>query len=285
MIVVRFVNMAWTMVETGCSGWTGPTFAQEPTFKIAKKLLKRYGDQNKVIIFSNWEGDNQWRGSGCNKPDEAMWGEAGSWYNEGCQKDYTIEECAEMFCRERMAYVKKCTENRQIGIEGARAKYPNTALKIYHALVVSDFDELPGYYGLNLTKDVIPNLQHQPDFIGVSYYTKHRKSIEEVAEYIQQHTGYLPERLYIDEIGAAEPTPGKQYDRLMAVIPEAFRAGYAFACVWMWKQTWHDFRPNGKPINFGMWKWANDTGKVEWLDEPNSGLQAIHELNDEWGQG
>jgi hypothetical protein len=279
IFVVRFVNMAWTVIETGCSGWTGPTFAQEPSFKIAKKLLKHYGNEDKTIIFSNWEGDNQWRGSGCNEPDQAMWSAAGTWYNTGCRDDNTIEECAEMFCRERMAYVKRCTERRQEGIEQARALYPDATLRIFHSLVVSDFDEKPGYFGLNLTKDMIPTLEHPPDFIGVSYYTKHEKSITEIAEYIAQHTGYPPERLYIDEIGAPEKIPGRQYDRLMAVIPEAFVAGYAFACIWMWKQTWHDFFTNGKPKNFGMWQWTTDSGKVEW-GEPTSGLQAIQEIND-----
>jgi hypothetical protein len=184
-----------------------------------------------------------------------------------------------------MAYVKKITERRQDGIERARALYPDAALRVFHSLVVSDFDEKPGYFGLNLTKDMIPTLDKKPDFIGVSYWQKHEKSITEVAQYIQQHTGIDPERLYIDEVGAPEKVPGRQYDKLMAVVPEAFSVGYAFACTWMWKQTWYDFFANGKPKNFGMWKWAGTEGKVEWLDEPNSGLAAIHELNAEWRRG
>ena len=283
IIVVRFVHEAWTATETGCSGWTGPTFAQEPTEKIAKKLLRRYGDQNKVVIISNWEGDNQWRGSGCNQPDQAMWDDASSWYSNECLNSRTVEECAELLCRDRMKYVKKQTEARQVAVERARAAYPNATLRVFHSLVVSDFDELPGFFGLNLTKDMIPTLDHQPDFIGVSYYRKHQKSITEVAEYIHQHTGHPPERLYIDEVGAAETTEGRQYDRLTMVIDEAFTVGYTFACAWLWKQTWHDWTARGKPKNFGMFRWMTTAGKVEW-GEPNSGLQAIHELNAGWGR-
>ena len=64
--------------------------------------------------------------------------------------------------------------------------------------------------------------------------------------------------------------------------PEAFEAGYRFACVWLWRQTWYDFTDAGKPINSGMWQWAGTEGKVTWSDEPTSGLAAITELNDAW---
>jgi hypothetical protein len=283
VIVVRFVNAAWTAHEKHCSGWNGPTFAQEPTYEIARRLLKRYGDQPKVIIFSNWEGDNQWRGAGCNKPDMAMWDSASPWYSGACRDENTVAECAEMLCRDRMNYVKRRTEERQAAIEKARRKFPDTTLKIYHALVVDDFDEEPGHFGMNLIKDMVPHLKRSPDFIGVSYWLKSLKTIAEVFDYIHDHTGFPAHRCYIDEVGAKEKSEGLQRDRLMDVIPEAFETGYAFACVWMWKQTWYNWTSGGRPRNAGMWKWAGDSGKVEWSDEPNSGLQAILDLNEQYG--
>ena len=252
-IVVRFIGSGmWDGTDVSCSGWTGPFWVHEPTYDIASKLLRRYGTEDKTIIITDWEQDNQW----------------------ACGGTVTEERAAE-----RMVYVARLAEARQRAVQRARDENPDATLKLMFAMIASDFDELPDFYGMNLTKDAIPNMDPQPDMIGVSYWQKHLKTITEVAEYIQLHTGYGPERLYIDEIGAHETVQGKQYDRFMDVIPEAFDYGYAFACAWMWRQTWYSFKPNGRPLNTGMWQWAGTEGKVEWSDQPTSGLAAIQELN------
>ena len=254
-IVVRFIGRGlWDASEPDCTGWTGPFWIHEPTYDIASKLLRRYGEQNKTIIITDWEGDNQWACGGTVSMDMAMG---------------------------RMQYVIRLAEERQAAVQRARDEYPDAVLKVMFGMVVNDLDELPAYYGMNLVKNGIPGMDPQPDVIGLSYWLKHQKPIVEALEYIQLHTGYPMHRIYLDEVGAAEKTPGRQYARLMEVIPPAFDAGLAFACCWMWKQTWHGFDDRGRPINTGMWKWANDSGKVEWLDEPNSGLQAIQEINDD----
>jgi hypothetical protein len=256
IIVVRFIGRGmWDDDDPGCAGWTGPFWVHEPTYDIASKLLRRYGNYNKAIIITDWEQDNQWACGGT-----------------------VTEEMAVL----RMSYVVRMAEQRQAAVQRARDENPGTSLKLMFAMIVNDFDELPTYYGMNLVKDAVPDMDPQPDLLGVTYWRKHLLSITEVLEYIQFHTGYAAHRVYIDEIGEAEKNGGEQYERFMDVIPEAFDAGYAFACIWMWRQTWHDFTQGGKPINMGMWKWANTEGKVEWLDEPNSGLAAIQELNEAW---
>jgi hypothetical protein len=257
IIVVRFIGRGmWDGADPGCAGWTGPGFwVYEPTYDIASKLLRRYGDYNKTIIITDWEQDNQW----------------------SCGGAVTVDEAAA-----RMLSVTWASEVRQRAVQRAREENPGTALKLMFAMIVNDFDELPAYYGMNLVKDAIPYMNPKPDMLGVTYWGKHLMSITEVLEYIQFHTGYTAHRVYLDEVGIAEKRGGEQYARLMSVIPEAFDAGYAFACVWMWRQTWYSFTGGGKPINMGMWKWAGTIGKVEWLDEPTSGLSAIRELNDTW---
>ena len=256
IMVIRFIGSGlWDDDDPLCTGWTGPFWVDEPTYDIASKLLRRYGDQDKVIIITDWENDNQWSCGGTVTPEEAA---------------------------ERMVYVRRQAESRQRAVELARAENPGATLRVMFAMIASDFDELPAYYGMNIVKNVIPSMDPQPDMIGFTYWAKHLKTVTEVMDYIMLHTGYPANRIYLDEIGAPEKTDGRQYDRLMAVIPEFFEAGGAFAAVWMWRQTWYAFTDNGKPINTGMWKWAGTIGKVEWLNEPTSGLAAIHELNDDW---
>ena len=255
-IVVRFIGSGmWDEDDPSCTGWTGPFWVNEPTYDIASKLLRRYGEQDKLIIITDWENDNQWSCGGTVTPEIAA---------------------------ERMLYVKMMAESRQRAVEQARAENPDAALRVMFAVIANDFDELPSYYGMNITKDMIPFMDPQPDLIGFTYWSKHLKPITEVMDYIMMHTGYPASRIYLDEIGAPEKTECQQYDRIMPVVTEFFEAGGTFACVWMWRQTWYDFTDGGKPINMGMWKWAGTTGKVEWLNEPTSGLAAIQELNDDW---
>jgi hypothetical protein len=255
-IVVRFIGAGmWDGSDVSCDGWNGPFWVHEPTYDIASKLLRRYGTEDKTIIITDWEQDNQWACGG------------------------TVTE--EMAVK-RMAYVVRQAEARQRAVQRARNENPGAAMNLMFAMILSDFDELPAYYGMNLAKDGVPGMDPQPDMLGVSYWLKHLKTITEVAEYIFLHTGYAANRLYIDEIGAAEKNGGEQYARLMEVRPEAFEAGYRFACVWLLRQTWYDFTDSGKPVNMGMWHWAGNEGKVTWTDEPTSGLAAIHELNDTW---
>ena len=257
-IVVRFIGSGmWDGDDPQCSGWTGPFWVHEPTYDIASKLLRRYGEQDKVIIITDWENDNQWSCGGTVTPERAV---------------------------ERMKYVELQAEARQRAVELARAEHPGVNLRVMFAVIANDFDELPSYYGMNIVKDMIPSMDPQPDLIGFTYWSKHLKTVTEVMDYIMLHTGYPANRIYIDEIGAPEKTDGRQYDRLIPAITEFFEAGGAFACVWMWRQTWYDFNDSGKPINTGMWKWAGTEGKVEWLNEPTSGLAAIGELNDTWRQ-
>ena len=255
-IIVRFIGSGmWDGDDPSCTGWTGPFWVNEPTYDIASKLLRRYPEQEKVIIITDWENDNQWSCGGTVTEENAI---------------------------ERMNYVKRQAEARQRAVEQARSEHPEAVLRVMFAMIANDFDELPAYYGMNIVKDLIPNMDPQPDVIGFTYWMKHLKTVTEVMDYITLHTGYPASRIYLDEIGAPEKTEGRQYDRIMPVVTEFFEAGGAFAAVWLYRQTWYAFDDNGKPLNTGMWKWAGTVGKVEWLNEPTSGLAAIHELNDTW---
>lgn len=248
--VVRFVNIAWTASSwTRDSGAYGIQWSPEPTYEIAKKMLRRYGDIPITVILTNWEGDNQWIDNDCH--------------------------LAEL----RMDYVRRLTEERQEAIERARAEYPDAILRLYHALVINVMSESEDYCGMSLINDVVPYLNRSPDFIGLSYYWPQPESITEAIHYVQDVSGYPAFRIYIDETGASEREYGIQYNRIMRVIPEAFDAGIAFACVWQWRQTFYEFNASGKPLNFGLWRWAGSEGKVEWSGRRNSGLNAVMKLN------
>lgn len=273
VIIVRFQSMAWTTVLPNRGIW-----CEYPLELLARKLLTRYYDEDKVIIFADWEADNRWQ----------MGVPAG------------LEE-------ERFGYVMAQLEQRQLAIEKVRAEFPFSALKLYHVATINDTRD-----GDTVASAIIPNLVNQPDFIGISYQNKHDgKSLGETVDYVRDVTGYPAHRIIIVEVGAMELSgagpslpwwcddpflgpirpdcwtlPGEeeeeQYDLLMEAIPEAFDRGVQVAVVWMWRQTWHHFRNNGKPKNWGMWEWSTTEGKVEFSGLPNSGLRAITELNDEY---
>ena len=266
VIVVRFTSTAWTTDDN--------VWAEYPIGRITRKLLRRYGEQDKDIIFVNWEGDNQWRTTQHETAeDNAGWC---GWWAKGCQDEYTLAECSRWLSMARMRYVAGRTGARQEAVERVRAEFPDAVMRVYNALVVNNFDEAEEYYGMNLIKSVVPYLERSPDFLGVSYWPHNEKTASEVLDYIRHETGYPAHRVFIAEVGEKEDRPGKQYDRIMSVVPDAFDAGYAMALVWMWRQTWQVYRPNGWPKNFGMWEWADGGG---FTGETNSGFDAIMELN------
>jgi len=227
-MLVRFMWPGWAM-ET--ADGAGVVWEQEPTFDIATKLLKRYGNLNKTIIISNWESDWQWRGV------------------PGHQPGGLVAEARLDFLRSEMM-------RRQKAVETARAMYPEAQLKVLHAAVVNFTEEREEHFGMTACKDAIAKMPSKPDLVGLTHWGR-RQPLRDRLDYIRDTTGLPPERIYIDEVGAvAGPDQGQE---LKTELDVAADFGCPHAFLWLWKQTWYD-RDN----NLGLWTQAPGQGKVVW---------------------
>lgn len=179
VIIVRFTSMAWANSITGEARHviSNPFWINEPTFEIANKLLELYGNEDKDIIFASWEADNQWWMQEGRVPTEDHTG----WIN----------------------YVRTRTNQRQAAVERARALHPDAALRIYFALELNLFEERDDHWGLNITKDMVSQLEYDPDFLVISHWSQEQSIIERL-NYIMFHTGYPAHRVFILQVGARE---------------------------------------------------------------------------------
>lgn len=240
VIVVRPLQDAISDEYNDCS--TGVVVWEAADYGlIAENLLRRFGDVEKTIILTGWESDHQACGVACT-PDTHPWypGELAPYGD----------------------YVLRMLNERQLGIEAARAMYPDAMLQVLHAVEISSIDD-----NWNVARDVIPEMTHEPDLISVTYWHWGDYSITEMLDYVQAYSGLPRSRFLLGEIGGPEPT---QYNRISGGVSEAFEWGVSLAFVWHWKQAW----PGD---NYGVWK-KNESGG--FTGEPTAGLAAIHYLID-----
>jgi len=156
------------------------------------------------------------------------------------------------------SYVKTMLDNRQAGVEAARAAYPDALLRVYHAVDIND---------INNNFNVVRDLDLEPDIWSLSYWKWGTYTITEMLEYIVEQTGYRPDRIIIGEVGGPVD---KQYDRIVSAVTDAMEFGCPLVYVWLYVQDWGG-------DNFGLWAKDEDglfTG--QWTE----GMDAIVAMNE-----
>ena len=286
VFIVRFMSEAWAIREYGCnSGGTQQliTWANEPTYDIARGLFERYGWSNKTIIFTDWEQDWGISGQRCRGLDddgvqEYPWLDASPWWSTqcitNCEEDGGLDcynECGDVLLASRAKGVGERIERRQEAIERARAEFPNANLRILHAVTVNRF---PGNESDNewTVVEMIPTMKRQPDMIAASWHVRNA-SLVAALDWIQDVTGYPRIRLMLNEIG--EWKDGNQYNRIMTESTRARCWGVRSICVWLWKQSWCDDRQYGL-----FYQHQPCAGKVVF-DGPRPGYWALRDLIDQ----
>ena len=235
----------WTWFENNPGipdAGAGPQIALADHYAIATRLYELIGDHRVQIVFTDWETD--WF----------------SFHEDNGGQGYMIG----------------ALEQRQRDIERARAETfqklghkPN--LEIYHGMVVNKYPNNAPDWKWRYNVEMIRTMDHPPDFIGLSYWLK-GKDPRETLDWIVEQTGYEPNRIYIDEIGANE---SQQVQRFHDYIPMIWDWGVRTQNIWMWKQTW-----SAVPIkaNKGLWKQKQPcVGKVEFT-EPTDGYYELQRL-------
>jgi hypothetical protein len=130
----------------------------------------------------------------------------------------------------RALYLKELFEERQTGIEAAAAKYPDARLRIFHMVTVNHTHDT---VQLNVTRDIIPLLEHPPHLIGLSHWDSDQTLVDAL-RYIHEHTRYPYYRMVLTEIGAR--VGPEQGERIEAAVNESFRLGVTGAFIWIWRQ-------------------------------------------------
>ena len=261
VLIIRFET--WANVEEGCDGAKGLVFEREPTKGIVDTLYERYSEQNKIIIFQNWEADWQLNGVRCRERDQCS---SDGWTFDSCIDSGDIENCCDDLKRGRGEYLLRILEQRQAVISDARERNQFANLKVYHAVSINFFED--EWY--TVAKDIIPRMTEPPDLVGVSFWKKPPIHVTDALEYVQEHTGLPRHRIYVSELGKAERVDAPAYDRIMNESTLAFEWGCPMVLVWHWKY-WGD-----DPVQqrLSLFELDNET--------PKSGYWAVRELNDEW---
>jgi hypothetical protein len=244
-IFLRPQSIAWTWFhENPCidGDGAGPQMALADYYAISKRLFELIGDHNIQVILTDWEQD---------------------WIS--CHEESGGQP-----------FLRRIIEQRQRDVERARREAYlergyRPKLEIYHAVIVNKFPVNAPDWPYPYLAEVIPTLEHRPDFIGLSYWSK-GSDPRVTLDWIRDVTGYPPHRIYIDEFGADED---RQAERFAEYIPAFWEWGVRVVNIWMWRQTWCDER-----CNLGLWKQVQPcAGKVAWGD-PTDGYYVIRELNE-----
>jgi hypothetical protein len=282
VFVITFMNYGHASWARGCDGGWELEWPNEPTYEIAKFLFKHFGDQDKTIIIAGSEIDNQWRGFGCNDPEDAMWD---SWPQadiDACLAEKTQAECAYDLSMDRMRYATREIQRRQREVEKARSEHPDATIRIRTSVNISVTSRRAKYYFTSFMHEMYNEMEYWPDYVGLTHFKGDNTTLAQAVKNIQRLIGYPVERIYLDQFGTFEKTEGKQYPVIYNKGVDGFNLGINSMFVWMWRQTWHRFTSGGVPLNRGMFQWLTTEGRVEW-GAPTSGLQAIYELNTQYG--
>ena len=235
LIVIR--PMQHSFSELACDGlraavWEGGDWGQ-----YAEDLLRKFGNVKKTVVLLNWEGDWQLWGARCREPNECPTGDV--WPSRqheeyaACGSDY---DCQKAVCDEvregRAWYLRRLFEERQAGIQAARERHLDAALTVLFGITVNHTSDTEQ---INLTRDVIPYLEHQPDVIALSHWDR-QQTVTEALDYIQDHTGHARYNTILIECGA--PTGPDQGARIFETVDAAMEWGVQAAFVWTWRQSW-----------------------------------------------
>jgi hypothetical protein len=222
---------------------------------------------------------------------------------EECKKIPCEIQCCDMLKVDRGEYLLKVFNERQKAAEEARAAYPNAKLRVWNTVEAVFFGTRDWQF-ITPLKDIIPRMDSGPDAIGASLWpmsddvlppestakayaeTKEiawptkmdfigtkkamRKSTNSALDYILEHTGLPPERVFISEVGTRERQKGDQRKRIEAVVNSMFERRVAFALIWSWEDENLNSYISGRSI------------VDEKTGEPRSGYHAMKDLNKKW---
>jgi hypothetical protein len=263
LVILR--PMQHSFSEKACADGDSATWEGGDWGAYAEALYAKFGHLPKVIILTNWESDWQLWGPLCREPNECpvggIWPVEWQWKYNTCEGDYDCQvRVCDMVRWNRAWYLTQLFEARQAGIEAARAAHPDAALRVFHMVTVNHTEDT---VQLNVTRDVIPALEHKPDLIGLSHWDKDQ-TVVEALNYIRVHTGFPRNRIMLSETG--EPSGDTQYQAIYTDVSAAMDWGAASALVWTWRQHW-----DGK-----------DMALVDDDGVPNEGLAAVLELREKY---
>jgi hypothetical protein len=293
--IVRFINDSWVANEIGCGTSYQPMFANEPTYEIAKGLLERYGHLNKTIIIGDREQDWGIKGQLCRGLNEdGLWGypwkDASDWWSTVCiddrveagsTPDDAYNACGSDLIDQRVVWAVRAAERRHRGVQRARNEFPYAKLRILSSVTVSHgpWNTHPDDPGIITMTELIPDMDPQPDLIGLSYWGTNMP-ITDALDWVQGITNYPRYRFFVDELGARSDE--NQEIRIPTEATLARCWGVRLVNVWMWKQTWcGTVLDNGSHRYEGIWYQQQPCAGKVVFEEPRPGYWALRGLIDE----
>ena len=245
VVFLRPESPAWTWYqENPCidGDGDGPALALADYYSIATRLFETIGDHNIQVVLTDWEQDWQ-----------------------SCQEE-----------NGGLEFTLRLVEQRQDGVERARKEAYIRAghrpkLQVFHAIIVNKYPNNAPDWAWPYLTEMIPTLEHRPDFIGLSYWLKGSDPIETL-QWISDTTGYPPHRIYIDELGSNESS---QAQRFSDYIPAIWEWGVRTINIWLWRQTWC-----AVPVtaNKGLWKQLQPCDGKVVFGEPTDGLEVLRRM-------
>ena len=192
------------------------TAEEEEVYELTKYLLQRYKNRKVNFIIHNWEGDWMMRGG---TGDYARWSrKAGDLIRavDGDRKTVLVPNDS----MQRINNMAKWFSARQRGVDRARAEFPDSKCKVYHAIeankVMDSQDGIPGIVNsvlpLTETDMVSWSCYDGMDESGVKLY----KGIEYIKSFMRP-TSYMKGKkvVFLGEIGI----PEQRYEGLTSKDP------------------------------------------------------------------
>ncbi len=253
LIVLRPIKDALTV--EGCNGHYGLDETVDYG-DLANDLYTLVGNEDKVIVLTGWEADNQIRGAGCFDPLDFV-------VDPG-QPGYDPDDVL------RLAQMKALFEYRQTAIQAARQANLHKPLRVYHALEVSHVpihddgdpidpsDDCHIDRGWNTITDLFPLLNPKPDLISVSTWMSNHPSgcisISYMLDYVKQQSQYPKSKIFVGEYGYGHLDGWAiQGARVYDGFSEARQWGVRAAFQWLYRQDWSCYNdweafPDGFPL-------------------------------------
>ncbi len=174
--------------------------------QVARNLYARYSAQNKLIILTGWEGDQQIQGLACT----------------GTPTQAEIDDFVEML------------DDRQEGIDAAALDYPNSKLRIVHAVEVNHVGTGTGFSVLNT---ILPLLAKQPDLISYSAWGTTASTIQSKLDLIASRSGLIRKQIFIGEFGR-DYRSSNAASGIYSFGEMAFQWGVPFVFCWQYRDDY-----------------------------------------------
>lgn len=193
---------------------------------VADEIYDLYGSVDKVVILTGWEQDHQYYGSG--------WSYA----------DYL-----------------QLLDDRQLGIEAARAAHPGSNLRIYHAVEVNAVPNSVAPGSNNILHQFIPNMTHPPDMISYSAWGG-LGNIATKLDVIEAVSGLPRNNIFIGEFGFI--LNNNSHHSVSNFLTAAQGWGVRLALLWQFNQG-----PQDEP--YQVYPDAGNPGGPGYTTEPGTG--------------